>query len=203
MATYKYCVGQIHKNNRNEEYVITERISTDIVRIKFLDEYGYEQEVQTSCISCKSVVNPYYVKAYGKGYEGITKDLNVTRRERLIWFKLLKSKYEYSEKWNCLEYFIRDVRETLYYEDFLENDDLSIHFICEGNVVVGFKVDYDSRYGKRVKIRNTYDGSIEEFNSTVEAGEELGWCRDAIRKYCNENRVIDGYEYSWLKYGEE
>lgn len=197
-------VGWIYENKQNEKFTILEKMPKNKVKIKFLDEYGYEYVVHVRSVRQKQPVNPYRITVLGKGCHGSIKGLNVTVKERRTWFNLLKSEREYPIKWNCLENFIRDVRELEYYEDFLENDDLTLQPICEGNVVVGFEVDYkkSNRHGKKVKIRNVYDNSVEEFNSVNEAREELGWCGYAIRKYCNENRVIDGYEYSWLKYGE-
>ena len=200
----KYHVGSIFKNKQDEEFVIIDKIGKDRVRIKFLDEYGFEKEVCTSAVKQQMIKNPYRISVCGKGYDGSIEELNVTRKERLVWFELLKSDREYPVEWNCLENFIRDVRELKYYEDFLESNDLTLQPICKGNVVVGFEVDYKkSKQGKKVRIKSMYDNSIDMFDSIQQASEELGWWSGAIRQYCNESRVIDGYEYSWLKYGEE
>lgn len=196
---YVYKVGSIYENKFNEKFMIIERLPKDKVRIKFLDEHGYEKEIGLTSLTQRRIKNPYFVNVFGKGYEGLVKDLNVNKKERNIWYSLLKSSYNYPKKWNCLEYFIKDVRQTENYEDFLNNNELYIHFVCEDNEVIGFEVDYKAQL-KKIQVRCLYSGNIEKFDSLQQASEELGWYRGTISQYCNENRVIDGYEYSWCKY---
>ena len=197
----KYFVGDVLINKQNEQFMIVDTKSGKF-KIKFLDDYGYETEVNTSSITQRAVKNPYRITVQNKGFEGNIVDLHVIRKERNIWFRLLRSKYDYPERWNCLEYFIQDIRKIQYYNDFLSSNDLTIFFNILNNKVVGFFVDYENRYGKQMRIEDLYSNKFQCFNSLKEAKEKLGWGEDTIRQYCNKNKIVDGYKYSWIRYGE-
>lgn len=58
----------IWTSNKGDKFVILEYINKNNVRIKFLDEYGYESIVQMGDIKRGNVRNPYHPNKYGAMY---------------------------------------------------------------------------------------------------------------------------------------
>lgn len=67
----KYGVGKIFKNKQDEEFQIIEYLGNSKVKLKFLDNYGYETIKTKSNIWSKEVKNPYFPIVYGVGYLGV------------------------------------------------------------------------------------------------------------------------------------
>lgn len=205
----KYGVGTIHTNNHGEKFIIVERLPKQRVLIKFLEnnDYDYVKEVGVPTISVGKVSNPYkptvIIDGQLIGVRGVVDGLNVTSKETQKWYKVLRGKKQYPQEWKVLEFFIRDVRKTKNYDEWVKNEEqLILRAVYENNFIVGFEVCIGCNYSKPLQIKCLYDGNIEQFNSIQHASEELGWFSDTIKQYCDKNEVIDGYEYSWLKYGE-
>lgn len=63
-------VGQVFSTNGGTDCVITEYKGTYKVKIKFLDEYGYENEVAMKELRNGEVKNPYSKSLHGVGFLG-------------------------------------------------------------------------------------------------------------------------------------
>ena len=209
MPAAKYNVGTIHANKNGEKFIIVKRLPKNRVLIKFLEnnEYDYVKEIGVCSITMGSVLNPYKptVMVNGQliGIRGVVDGLNITSREWHKWNKVINSSKQYPQKWKVLEFFIKDVRKTENYNEWVSNENLALRTVCNNGFIVGFEVCNGCNNSKSLQIRCLYDGSIETFNSLTEASEELGWHYQTITQFCNENRIVDGYEYSWSKYEKE
>ena len=195
--------GEIYVNKQGCKYKVIKKISDKKVRIKFLDEYGSEKDIDVYNIKrYGGVRNPYMKK--GKGCTGNVRGLNITYKERKKWKSLLSLKEaSYKEDWNCLEFFIKDIRSMnienydLWLNANSSKEKVYLNAIIENGEIVGFKVDQESCRAKKVIVKSIIDGKEEEFKSLLDAGEKLGYDFGTISYYCKQNRVVDGYRYSF------
>lgn len=196
-----YGIGTVLKSNQGCEYVIVGRV-LNVVRIKFLDEHAYEYNVSISNICTGNVRNPYAITQNGKGYYGIIEGLNVHKREKKRWSDMLKTKLDYPPTWNCLEFFVKDLRAMNIenYEEWLKDETkkLKLVSIVDGNYIIGFEVTEQATNSKRVEIECVYNGEKRVFGSILEASIETGYCMDTIRKYCTLCMVVDGFKYRFI-----
>lgn len=201
MAEIQYTIGTVHKTNQGCEYIILGRVGS-ILRIKFLDEYGYECNVTVSNACVGNIRNPYVITAYGKGSYGDINNLNVHQKEKKRWNNLLKSKMQYPPHWNCLELFVKDLRamNIKNYQEWLESEDSKIKLlaITEDGTVIGFEVTERNPKTKRIAIKCMYNGEVKEYSNALEASIDTGYCMDTIRKYCTLQMIVDGFQYYYI-----
>lgn len=197
----EYAIGTVHKNNQGCEFMIVGRV-LNVIRVKFLDEFGYEYNVHATSVYHGSVVNPYVITAYGKGCYGDIVNLNVHQKEKKRWHNLLKSKMQYPSHWNCLELFVKDLRamDVKDYEKWLNDESKKVKLlaILENGVIVGFEVsDKKVPVAKKITVKCMYNGEIQEYDSMLEASIATGYCMDTIRKYCKLQMIVDGFQFSF------
>lgn len=89
----KCSVGDIFKNNKGSEFQIIEYKDKNNVRIKFLDEYGYEKNTQNTNIYRGSISNPYDKSIYGIGFIG-SETLNSKSEGYNIWQHMIRRCYD-------------------------------------------------------------------------------------------------------------
>lgn len=200
-VTNEYAIGTVHKNNQGCEFMIVGRV-LNVIRVKFLDEFGYEYNVSATSVYRGSVINPYVITVYGKGYYGDIVNLNVHQKEKKRWNDLLKSKMQYPPHWNCLELFVKDLRamDVEDYEKWLNDESKKIKLlaILENGVIVGFEVsDKKVPAAKKIIVKCMHNGEIQEYDSMLEASIDTGYCMDTIRKYCTLQMIVDGFQFSF------
>ena len=198
----EYIENSVHTNNQGSKFIILKIYKTSNrgyrVKIKFLDDYGYETDIQYSALKKGSVVNPYGI-TYGRGCKGLVGDLNVTEKECEVWRKIVskKNRSKYPDEWNCLEFFVRYLRKIDCYNEWCNKEDLTLSTVKNGKMIVGFKIKR-KKERKRIQVKSLFNNEIEIFDTIKEAAEELGWYRTTIKKYCDQSKIVDGYQYSWI-----
>ena len=68
----KYIVGTIYENKTyGDKYMIIDVLENPFIRVKFLDDYGYETIAQSTHVIRGDVSNPYSKSSYGVGFLGV------------------------------------------------------------------------------------------------------------------------------------
>jgi hypothetical protein len=198
----EFTQGEIYMNNQGCEYVILEKVNKKSYLIEFLDEHKYQCKQPVSSLKRGAFVNPYGIVVNNKGYYGNIDGLEITSRERTLWRDLVNGSSEYDERWNSLEYFITDVRQTENYELWLNDKNYTMKKIIEKGIVIGYKV-IDKIYaekglGRKVKITCIMNKQETIFPTITKATEELGLSRTTLYRYCNANKIANGFKFEFL-----
>lgn len=80
----KYEVGYIFSSNFSCDFKIIEKINRYKIKIKFLDEYGYETYVRASNIHSGVIYNPYKKNKYGS-FLGEYEQNERSKKNYIIW----------------------------------------------------------------------------------------------------------------------
>lgn len=86
-------VGDIFKNNKGSEFKIIEYKDKNNVRIKFLDDYGYEKNTQNANIYRGNIYNPYDKSVSGVGFIG-SDSLNSKSEGYNTWQHMIRRCYD-------------------------------------------------------------------------------------------------------------
>ena len=91
----KFKIGEVFKNNKGSEFVVIEVLKHPYLKIKFLDDFGYEREVQPSHIKKGVVNNPYEKSKYGIGYLGdCDRTHSMYKVSKKLWDKMMQRCYD-------------------------------------------------------------------------------------------------------------
>lgn len=86
----KYSVGNQFTSKYGTAQII-ENLGNQLVRIKWLDQYGYEHIVKTSNLKDGKVQNPYSPVVKGVGFIGFGEYSPVkNKREHSVWSSMLR-----------------------------------------------------------------------------------------------------------------
>lgn len=144
-------LNKIFKTNEGYDILITEYINRHKVKIKFLDEYGYERYSTSQNIKNGEIKNPYNKTVYDIGFYG---DGDYTARANnkktlhyIKWFSMFNRCYdekyhekqpkykdcEVSKEFHCFQDFAKWMDENWY--DYPQMLELDKDLLVEGNKV--------------------------------------------------------------------
>lgn len=145
----KYGVGNRFKTNEGYAIEVIEKLDDGNRIIIFLDDYGYEKEVNYVNIKCGKIKNPYHKSVYGIGYLGGNEIDGVAKE---IWKSMMQRAYnpkfhekqptykevEVDERWHNCQVFVEDIEKMPGYSMFDENGrvyQLDKDILVKGNKV--------------------------------------------------------------------
>ena len=128
----KYLIGNTFKTNEGYYVKIINKVKDGYYRIKFLDEYGFENDVKYSNLSKGNIKNPFHKSVCGIGYLGRPRSKNQDKenlRIYSIWIAMIKRCYSdkarilsptyenctVCEEWMCYDNFEKWYKENYPY----------------------------------------------------------------------------------------
>lgn len=122
--TIKGRLGQVKFNKQGSLMKCIEYQNIANIKIKFLDDYGYERQASWKEFKAGSIINPFAPTVQGVGIVGIKYNVsenNIPKKEYTSWASMLKRCF--NTKVKNEHYTYKDVtccKEWLYYPNFYE-----------------------------------------------------------------------------------
>ena len=97
-------VGKIFKTNYGGDVVVLEYVGCNKIKVKFMDDFGFEVYCRKDNLIRGKVWNPYFRNNYGVGYIGEIELPIVRNKSFQIWANMLKRCYSKMESANNSSY---------------------------------------------------------------------------------------------------
>lgn len=167
------------------------------ILIEFQSKRKYQLETSHTRIKEGNIVNPYSdinKNSFG-GVMGVPRKF--TKKEKNSWDNLgisaKKKGRNIREDYSVFEDYLKILEKKQNYKQWLSTSN-------QYKIIVDENLDFEIvpvEIGKRVYVKNIWTNTIEVYNSVNECAEEFGLNIKTIRKRCNENKIVDGEQFSF------
>ena len=197
------------KDLRKKEGEILNLANSEIIKIlkvvkesKILIEFQSKRkcEIETSHTRIKegNIVNPYS-DIHRNSFNGVMGlPRKFVKKEKDVWNNIgmasKKKGKNIREEFSVFEDFLKILEKKQNYKQWLSTSNQYKIISNEDDFEI---VPVETR--KRVYVKNIWTGNVEVYNTVQECADEFGLNIKTIRKRCNENRIVDGEQFSFYK----